>query len=657
MHLKGPWYKQLPSLNIYSKFRKSMIRQFSTAFVFSLLYNLLHAQPPAMDTITISSSLAPQSINHTGRNIQVINGDMFNQLPVHSIDELMRYVPGVEIQMRGPAGAQSDIVLRGGTFQQVLVILDGSRLNDPNTGHFNSYIPIAPSEIDRIEILKGAASSIYGSEAVGGVINIITKSFASQTSRSQELSASAATGEYGFVNTNIGGYYSNGQTCVSGGFLSNNATGQPQRGTKGNFNNNTLSFSMQLRFNPNWRLALRSSYDARKFGAQNFYTTFLSDTAAETVKTSWNQLRLQYQKNTSDVELNAGYKWVADHYIYNPSSTANQNKSQLFQLLTIYRQSINQNASLVSGVQYISKMIRSNDRGDHNENQVAGFLSYIHQLRALTINPSLRLDYTSPRGSEWLPQLNLSYSWRQFQFRASGGKTVRDADFTEQYNNYNKTFVSGGRIGNPLLVPERSLSYEAGMDYMANSFFRLSASFFQRYHTRLIDYVPTPYADMPRKINLSPTGSYALASNLYDLTTTGSELDVNYSKSIRSRQNLSASLGFIWLRSHSDSAVTSFYINSHATYLVNSTVIYSFNQFSLSLSGVYKDRMPQSAPGMKQIPAKCFMMNSKLEYGFNKKSIGLFMQVDNVFDETCSDLLGAQLPGRWLTGGIKWSLK
>ena len=105
----------------------------------------------------------------------------FSKLPVHSIDDLLRYVPGIEIQARGPMGAQSDIVLRGGTFQQVLVIVDGIRINDPLTGHFNSYIPIAPSEIDRIEILKGASSAIYGSDAVGGVIHIITKTFASQS--------------------------------------------------------------------------------------------------------------------------------------------------------------------------------------------------------------------------------------------------------------------------------------------------------------------------------------------------------------------------------------------------------------------------------------------------------------------------------------------
>ena len=126
-------------------------------------------QEVELDPVTITSSLSAVTSSKTGRNIIVIKGEDFLKLPVHSIDDLLRYVPGVEIQARGPMGAQSDIVLRGGTFQQVLVIVDGIRINDPLTGHFNSYIPIAPSEIERIEILKGASSAIYGSDAVSEV--------------------------------------------------------------------------------------------------------------------------------------------------------------------------------------------------------------------------------------------------------------------------------------------------------------------------------------------------------------------------------------------------------------------------------------------------------------------------------------------------------
>src|SRR5215216_2883932 len=94
-----------------------------------------------MDPVTVSSSLGSVASSKTGRNILVIKGDAFNKLPVHSIDDLLRYVPGLEVQARGPMGSQSDFVIRGSTFQQVLVIIDGVRVNEPLTGHLNSYIP------------------------------------------------------------------------------------------------------------------------------------------------------------------------------------------------------------------------------------------------------------------------------------------------------------------------------------------------------------------------------------------------------------------------------------------------------------------------------------------------------------------------------------
>src|SRR5688500_13509076 len=77
-----------------------------------------------LDPVTLSASLQPLHVSKTGRNIISIPGEQFHKLPVHSIDELLRYIPGVEVQIRGPQGSQSDIVLRGGTFQQVLVVLD-----------------------------------------------------------------------------------------------------------------------------------------------------------------------------------------------------------------------------------------------------------------------------------------------------------------------------------------------------------------------------------------------------------------------------------------------------------------------------------------------------------------------------------------------------
>ncbi|MBD0368739.1 MAG: TonB-dependent receptor, partial [Flavisolibacter sp.] len=263
------WIKYLPFLSV---------------LLFSFIANA-QDQKNELDLITITSTLQPASLSQTGRNILIIKGNRITQLPVHSIDELLRYLPGLEVQARGPMGAQSDFVIRGGTYQQVLVILDGIRLNDPLTGHFNSYIPITPAEIDRIEVLKGASSALYGSEAVGGVIHIITKVFAAKETARKTAQAQITVGEFDLLNANVGGYFSNGRTSMSGGFLSNNTTGQQQRGIKGYVHLNTASASLSHKWNDHWQFAFRSALDNRKFAAQNFYTTFVSDTAEEQVKT------------------------------------------------------------------------------------------------------------------------------------------------------------------------------------------------------------------------------------------------------------------------------------------------------------------------------------------------------------------------------------
>ncbi|MGN6162903.1 MAG: TonB-dependent receptor plug domain-containing protein [Flavisolibacter sp.] len=612
-----------------------------------------------LDPVTITASLTPEKISKTGRNLLIIKGERFYDLPVNSVDELLRYLPGVEVQARGPMGSQSDFVLRGGTFQQVLVILDGVRLNDPNSGHFTSYIPIAPAEIDRIEVLKGASSAIYGSEAVGGVINIITKTFAShQGIKKSNAVAQITGGEYGLLNANAGGFISNGKTSVGLGILTNNADGQQQRGTKGFFHNNTASVSVSHFFDEHWQLALRTSYDDRKFAAQNFYTSFTSDTADERVKTLWNQLQLTYHSEKDIIHLSAGYKKLDDRYAFNSASAANQSRSNLLQASITDEKKLHSKTTLVSGLQFIDKKISSNDRGKHNVKQAAAFAIVNQQLgESFLVAPAARMEWNEKSGWEFVPQINLSYRGNKFQLRGSAGKTIRDADFTERFNNYNKALVTSGRLGNPDLEPERSLSYEAGADVFIATSLKLSATFFQRYHTDLIDYVTTPYNQIPHNGNLIPTGSYALAKNISKVTTTGTEADIQYTKNFSEKQQFWVTIGFVWLNSKSSDATPSLYISSHAKYLANFSVEYRNQWFCVSVNGLYKDRQAQlSSANIAKVSKDYFVLNAKAEGVVIKNSLSVFAEADNLFDKNYADLLGAQMPGRWLMGGIKISL-
>lgn len=617
------------------------------------------AQDTLLDPVTVTSSLIEKRSSETGRNITIIKGEALTALPVHSIDELLKYVPGVEAQQRGPQGSQSDISIRGGTFQQVLVILDGLRLNDPNTGHFTGYIPIDPTEIERIEVLKGASSAIYGSDAVGGVINIITKAFDKNKQAQQtQVAGQVAAGEYGLLDANIGGFYQNDKVNVSAGLLTNNSGGVAQRGIRGYFHNTAASAAAMIRLNGYWNVALRTAYDKRDFAAQNFYTTYLSDTASEKITSWWNQAKLEYQKSYTRFNLNVGYKSLEDNYLFNASSIPNNNKSHLFQILTTLQQQLSGYTDLVAGLNYQYKDIRSNDRGNHNLNTAAPFVSLVQKVgERFMVNPSLRLEIYGNLPAQWVPQLTTSYKLNNFQLRASGGKTIRNADFTELYNNYNKPVVQAGSMGNPDLVAEKSWTYEVGFDWFYQSKLKVSSSFFQRFHAELIDWVNTPYEEMPKKTNLVPNGSYALAKNVAEVNTTGWETDIAYTQRFSTDQSLLINSGFIWMYSSSSEQDPSFYILSHARFQANGMIAYQAGAFSVSLTGIYKVRTPQQATAIDALITKdYFLMNGKAAYAFLKKSCSVFVQVDNILDRSYSDLLGAPMPGRWVQGGISFRL-
>lgn len=612
-----------------------------------------------LDPVTVTSTLSSVTASKTGRNIVIIKGDEFSRLPVNSLDDLLRYVPGIEVQQRGPMGAQSDIVIRGGTFQQVLVVIDGVRLNDPNTGHFSSYIPIAPSEIERIEVLKGASSAIYGSDAVGGVIHIITKAFAKRGIPKQQLTLQQTSGEYGLQNFNGGGFFSNDKTAISAGFLSNNATGQLQRGTRGFFHLHTASLSASHNINNQWQIALRSSIDSRDFSAQNFYTRSAADTAREKVQTYWNQLRLAYEKQSNKLSFHFAYKAVEDNYRFNSVITPNNNKSKLFQALTVYEHNFGAATTLVGGAQIQNRQIRSNDRGNHDVKQAAGFALLQQQIgSSFHLSPALRVDWDERSGTELVPQLNLSYKLSKLQLRASAGKTIRQADFTERFNNYNKaTVASQSAVGNPDLTAEYSFSYEAGADLFAGKNVKLSGSYFQREYNDLIDYVSTPYNEMPRKANLSPAGTYAFARNIADVSTKGFETDLQYVAQIGNKHSMFATLGLLWVDSKISEVQPSLYLTAYARFLTNFSLRYSAPGYSISVNGLYKNRKPQNGTAFfTELTKDYFLLNAKAEAFILTNKLSAFVQLDNIFDRKYTDVLGTIMPGRWLMGGMKLSL-
>jgi vitamin B12 transporter len=614
------------------------------------------AQKTELSEVVVTASMLPQQEKETGRNIVSIKGSSLQNLPISSIDELLKYLPGIETQQRGPAGTQSNIIIRGGTFQQVLVIIDGIRINDPLTGHFNGYIPLHPSDINRIEIIKGAASAIYGSDAIGGVVNIITNGL--QQKNNHKLSVGSKWGSYNSRSNNFWWGVQKQKWKLSLSSQQNKADGEPLRGTTGYFNNTFYAANFNYNFASDWKLHILHANDSRDFNAQNFYTTFKSDTASEIVKSSWTQTSLHKQYTHTTVKFDAAYKNLSDRFRFSPAGSFNENKTSLFVAQGTVQFSRNPNHQIVTGAQWIHKKIRSNDRGNHELAHGGAFVIATHKLsKSIFINESLRLDWDQSYGWVIIPQVNASWVKGSLTTRASIGKGVRDADFTERYNNYNKTLVTSGSIGNPYLQTEKSWSYELGADYRMGAHFKWGATVFFRDQNNLIDWTPTPYPMMPRQSNLIINGNYSLASNISSVQTKGIETDLTYNKKWGEDVELNISTGLVWLASTSPNKTPSFYISSHAKFLWNEQIVFRARQLQLSVNSVYKIRNTQTASAINAaLSTNYFLVNTKCAYLLKKRSSNVFVEITNVTNTTYSDLLGAIMPSRWIAAGFQLQL-
>jgi len=614
------------------------------------------AQKTQLSDVVVTASMLPQQEKETGRNIVSIKGSSLQNLPISSIDDLLKYLPGIETQQRGPAGTQSNIIIRGGTFQQVLVIIDGIRINDPLTGHFNSYIPLHPEDINRIEIIKGAASAIYGSDAIGGVVNIITNGL--QQKNQHKLSVGSKWGSYNSRSNNFWWGVQKEKWKLSVSSQQNKADGENLRGTTGYYNNSFYAANFNYAFASNWKLHILYANDSRDFNAQNFYTTFKSDTASEIVKSNWTQMGLSKQYTHKIVKFDVAYKNLSDRFRFNPAGSFNENKTSLFVAQGSVQFTRNPNHQIVTGAQWIHKKIRSNDRGNHELAHSAAFLIATHKLpKNVFINESLRIDWDQSYGWIIIPQVNGSWVNGNLTTRASIGKGVRDADFTERYNNYNKSIVTGGSIGNPYLQAEKSWSYELGADYRMGSNFKWGATAFLRDQNNLIDWTPTPYPMMPRQSNLVITGNYSLATNVSSVKTKGIETDLTYNKKWGDDYELNLSTGLVWLSSTSPNKTPSFYISSHARFLWNEQIVFRADHLQLSINSVYKIRNAQTASAINAaLSTNYFLVNSKFSYLTTKRKGNVFLEITNLTNTPYSDLLGAIMPSRWIAAGFQVTL-
>ena len=620
-----------------------------------------------VDTVEVSGTQIPLRIQETGRNITVIQAEVIRDMPAVSIDEILQFVPGVEVQSRGGFGVQANILIRGSTFTQVLILIDGMRLNDPLTGHFNGYIPVAKEEIERIEVLRGPAAAMYGPDAVGGLINIVTKTFAGTVKKGVNGNAEIGygsnnhlTGEVGVTGAgdrfswSLAGMIntSDGEQIASR-TVSDNVTLEPFRTF---FNMQTVGGSFAYKLKDNLRFKFRTSYDFRDFNARYFYSNLAVDKSTEIISQSFSTLQLDQvtEKRRSDVQLS--YKYSTDDFTFSPDfPSTNSHVMQFANFITNHLWELNETWMVKGGVQIDHRQIASNDRGNHEDWHAGIYAMALYRpFEGLSMNGSIRADYDQNYDLEFLPQLNVSYRPDdQFVFRGAAGRSIRAADYTERFVSNNISNLTPGReLGNPNLLAEMSWSQEAGIDFQATSSLLFKATGFFRQSDRLIDYVSTPAAVIGDVGDLQTDANYNFARNITDVNTNGAEIEALYELRLPDGPRLTFSGGYTFINTYNREDVISVYIANHARHLATASVMMRAGRWSLNASGLYKARNARFVESINAgLDPDYFLLNGNLGYRFTDR-FSASVQVMNILDEQYQNILGAPMPGRWIIGSL-----
>jgi len=571
------------------------------------------------DVIVVTANRTPQTFSEVARSVTIIGREQIESSPVRTVEDLLARTLSLEVRRRGASGVQTDIGIRGGTFEQTLVLIDGVRTSDPQTGHHNLDIPVNLADIERIEVLRGPGSHTHGPGALGGVINIITRQVADTRVR-----ADLASGEYGLFERSLSGSVAIGPTAHRLTFAQSNSTG---------YRNNTefdiLSAGYTGRLDvPAGRVNFSARYADKEFGAYKFYsdafpdewesteTALVSSSASLAVGPVTVSPKLYWRQHKDDFILDRSRpNWYRNRH------TTDQYGAEFG--LTV--PSILGTSVLTA--EYADERMESSSLGDRSRTRTGLFAEQRLDRGRWSVSPSLSAYHYSDRDWEAWPGLAVGFRVSEHgRVFGSVGRSFRVPTFTELF------YVSPANIGNPDLQPETAWSYELGTRWWREGLSGEMAVFV-RDGRDLIDWARASAAD-PWQVK-----------NVSEVTTQGIEVGGSADLTRLSTLPVISSVDLRLTLLDSDRA-SSEYESKYTLDHLKSQVVSSITlDWTTMLSNVWSARHWSRLSG-----ESVFLVDTRVT--MRRKGLELFAEVTNLFDKAYVETGSIPMPGRWFRAGI-----
>ena len=596
-----------------------------------LLSNLSISQDQTtnLDEVVVLSTKIDLPFSKNFRTVKIISSEDIKNSPVTNVSDLLQEITGVDVRRRGVGGVQGDLYIRGGGFDQTLLLVDGMKMDDVQTGHHTLNMILPLYLIERIEIIKGPAARIFGQNAFNGAINIVTKEFEGEK-RTVNLNLNELS--YGsFEQKNI-----SLSTKIIGEKIKSliSYSGNRSDGYRHNTDFKKNNYFIKTSFNSNNSpVDVIASFTENKFGANGFYA---SPSATEQYEeTQASLLGVTTTINSENLSITPRLYWRRgqDEYIYirdNPSVYRNLHKTN--KVSAELSGSYFSNSGVTGfGLDLSTVNISSNNLGEHNRTTVNLFADHTFKLfdQKLVVSPGIALSYFSDMSFHSFPGIDLGYNVSSnFKLYSNIGKTYRIPTYTDLYYSDRTT------VGNENLNPESATSTEFGLKYSTSNF-KFSTALFNRNAKNIIDYVKQSEDDLWKAVNIG------------SLSTSGFELDMSYRfKSSYSLSNdNSISIGYTNIKDDnyvSDINFSKYSLNSLKHHFISKFNLIYIKNINHSIIYKYAERSDKS---------NYSVLDSKIMY---KK--GLFIYLNNILDQVYSETNLVPMPGRSFLVGFSFGI-
>ncbi|MBO5205053.1 MAG: TonB-dependent receptor [Prevotella sp.] len=617
-----------------------------------------------LDEVSITGSRAPMASQQAARIVTVLVREDIQRAPVQSINDLLKYAVGIDVRQRGPLGAQTDINLRGGNYEQVAIFLNGINICDPQTGHNALDIPADLSEVERIEVLEGPAGRVFGTSSMLGAVNIVTRP-AEQSS----VTAHVDGGSYGYfgggarVNLRQGEW--NNQ--VSGGYTRGDGFSRNKAGRLNADFSGGKAFYQGTYRGENIAVRWHAGLSSRNYGANTFYGLGSDDQFEHTFK-SYTAIQAETLCGRLHFKPSVYWNHSKDRFEYFRGRGSDDVSKFNYHRQNIFGVNLNSYFDWAAGRTAFGAEIRNEDIVSGNLGEPLGKPQHIsgtnrdYTLGLNRTNVSFMLEHNIilKRFTLSAGLMAIKNSWNQEPLKIYPGvdASLEVADGMRIYASYNTSLrmpsvtelylTKDGHKADKYLKPEELSSVEGGVKYNRGGV-NAKANVYYNHITNLIDWI--------RRIAGNPDAPYE-SVNFSTVNAVGFEAEAaaDFLRLVPSQKLLRRlSLSYSYL--HQDvekpeEGIQSMFTLEYLRHkLVASASLNLCRNLGLDIYYRWQDRMgtyTDISGGVKNY-RPYGVVDARLQW--NMPQLKAYVEVNNLFDTTYVDHGYVPQPGAWFMAG------